>query len=453
MRSHGHRNIARFLWTVLIVFGLLERLPRADEPPAQGPYEELSQGKDCGRHWRGRPHLDPREEAKLDADTRAARQRSWNEDRDAHWKIVPVEDGAPDGAQVLVSDGQGVFLTSAEDYGDFDLEMEWRMMAPKADSGIYLRGSPQVQIWDPADPDAIKNGADKGSGALWNNADGAPGKWPLVKADRPIGEWNLTRIRMVGARVWVWMNGQATVDGAVLENYWDRAEPMFPRGPIQLQTHGGEIQFRGVRIRAISGDEANAILLAANRQTTPFQPLFDGRSLDGWDGPKESARVEDGSIVCQHGTLYTTPTFGDFVLQLEFLVPPGANNGLAIRYPGSGDAAYDGMCELQVLEDTDPKYATIDPRQAHGSAYGMVAAKRGFQRTPGQWNHQLVTVRGSTIKVELNGTPILDCDLSQVKEFMDGKEHPGLNVATGHLGLCGHGDPVRFRNFEIHPLE
>jgi Domain of Unknown Function (DUF1080) len=407
----------------------------------------LSQGNDAMRHWRGRPHLDPREEQAMDAATKEAKQAEWDRDRDQHWKVVADEQ---QGQVVFVSDGEGVFLTTQKDYADFDLELDYKLVQPRTDSGIYLRGSPQVQIWDPNDPGAIKNGADKGSGALWNNTEGNAGKWPLVLADSPIGEWNHLRIRMIGARVWVWLNDKMTVDGAILENYFDRNIPMFRTGPIQLQTHGGEIQFRRIKVTELGSEAANEILRAD--AATGFEPLFDGKSLTGWDGPKDSARVEDGTLIAQSGTLFTSQEYSDFQLYLEFLLPPAGNNGLAIRYPGNGDGAYDGMCELQVLDTEDPKYAEIDPRQAHGSAYGMVAAHRGYLRPVGEWNSQMVTVQGSKIRVELNGTPILDCDLDQVTEFMSDSPHQGLKRQSGHIGLCGHGDPVRFRQLRVKPI-
>jgi hypothetical protein len=115
--------------------------------------------------------------------------------------------------------------------------------------------------------------------------------------------------------------------------------------------------------------------------------------------------------------------------------------------------AYVGMTELQVLDDGDPKYKDLDPRQAHGSAYGMVAAKRGALRPVGQWNEQEVTVTGSTIKVVLNGTTILDTDLSTVTSFMADSPHPGKDRTEGHFGFAGHSDPVAFRNIRIRQLE
>ncbi|MES1180731.1 MAG: DUF1080 domain-containing protein, partial [Verrucomicrobiota bacterium] len=357
---------------------------------------------------------------------------------------------------VLVNDGKGLYLTTDKNYGDFELLVDYKTV-PLADSGIYLRGCPQVQIWDYTKAGGKWDlGADKGSGALWNNSPGAPGKDPLVKADKPFGEWNHFRIRMVGSRVWVWLNGRQTVDGAVMENYYNRKLSVPPRGPIQLRTHGGEIDWRNVFIREIGGDEANKILSDADSQG--FKSVFNGKNFDGWAGPLDCCQITNSAIKWlpkKGGTIYTQSEYTNFVARLEFKVPPGGNNGLAIRYPGEGDTAYVGMCECQVLDDNYEKNTgqQIDPRQAHGSAYGIVAAQRGYQHPIGEWNYEEVTVVGTTIKVELNGTPILDADLSKVTEFMDNKSHPGKDRTSGHFGFAGHNDPVMFRDIAIKPLQ
>jgi len=187
-----------------------------------------------------------------------------------------------------------------------------------------------------------------------------------------------------------------------------------------------------------------------------FASVFNGKNLEGWAGAVDNYEVREGTILCKPGkggTLYTQDRYADFVVRLEFRLPPGGNNGLAIRHPGSGNPAYVAMCELQVLDDEAAKYARLDPRQYHGSAYGMVAAKRGFQEKPGEWNEQEVTVRGSTIKVVLNGTVILDADLSQVTETMGNHPHPGKDAKEGHFGFAGHSDPVAFRNIRIKRLD
>lgn len=186
-----------------------------------------------------------------------------------------------------------------------------------------------------------------------------------------------------------------------------------------------------------------------------FVSIFNGRTFDGWTGAVDGYDIRDGAIACKAGsggTLYTRAAYRNFVVRFEFLLPPGGNNGLAIRYPGEGDSAYVGMAEVQVLDDTAPQYANLDPRQAHGSAYGMVAATRGHLKPVGQWNEEEVTVTGSTIKVVLNGTVILDADLSKVTSFLDDRAHPGKDRTEGHFGFAGHNDPVAFRNIRIREL-
>lgn len=188
-----------------------------------------------------------------------------------------------------------------------------------------------------------------------------------------------------------------------------------------------------------------------------FKSVFNGKDFSGWSGPLDCCDIIDGAIIWKlkkGGTIFTQAEYKNFIVRLEFKLPPGGNNGLAIRYPGTGDAAYVGMCECQVLDD-NYEQATgqkIDPRQAHGSAYGMVAAKRGYQRPIGEWNYEEVTVKGSTIKVNLNGTIILDADLSTVTDYAGGHAHPGKERTSGHFGFAGHNDPVMFRNISIKQL-
>jgi hypothetical protein len=226
-----------------LLFALLLALAAGQQAPPPG-FTPLFNGRDL-RGWRGRQQdYSPYEEAKLTKEELAARQAAWNANRDEHWRVDPV-------THEIVSDGKGVFLATDRDYADFELYVDWKIVSKNGDSGVYLRGFPQVQIWDPDNPGDVKNGAPKGSGALWNDNDDNPGRWPLVKADNPIGEWNSFRIRIVGTKVWVWLNGRQTVDGQVLDNYFDRSKPVLPSGPIELQTHGSEIRFRNISIREI----------------------------------------------------------------------------------------------------------------------------------------------------------------------------------------------------------
>lgn len=396
--------------------------------------------------WWGATTEDPRRYLALPADEFKKKQDASQDDIHQHWTAQGGE---------LVNDGKGLYLTTDKNYGDFELLLEYRTV-PLADSGIYLRGCPQVQIWDYTETNKFNLGADKGSGALWNNSPGAPGKDPLVKADKAFGQWNQMRVVMCGSRVWVWLNGKQTVNGAIMENYYDRKLPVPATGPIQLQTHGGEIRWRNIFIREIGSTESNQRL--RGKDPAGFKSVFNGKDFSGWAGPVDNYEAKDGVITCKPakgGTIYTKNEYTNFVVRLEFKLPPGGNNGLAIRYPGTGDTAYDGMCESQVLDD-HYEQATgqkIDPRQAHGSAYGMVAAQRGFQRPIGEWNFEEVTVEGSTIRVELNGTVILAADLAPVTTFMAGHAHPGKDRTSGHFGFAGHNDPVMFRNVAIEPLK
>jgi len=412
----------------------------AAEVPAG--FTSLFNGKDLSG-WHG---YNPHSVAKLTGEKKEAMLKKMREEFPQHWS---VKDGE------IFNPGTGPYATTDKGYGDFELVLEYNM-APKGDSGVYLRGVPQVQIWDPTDEKVFKLGANLGSGALWNNSPGKPGKDPLVLADKPAGEWNTLRIVMVGARVSIWLNGKQTVDHAILENYYDRKASIPAKGPISLQTHGAPISWRNIAIREIAGDEANRIL--ASHGKSGFKSIFNGKDFTGWAGPVENYEIVDGAIVCKKGKgghPFYDRKLSDFTVRLEFKLPSAGNNGLSIRYPGKGDPAYDAMCELQVLaEDYETVKGKLDPRQVHGSAYGMVGAQRGFQRTTGEWNFQEVTVVGSTIKVELNGFVILDADLSKVDlaSVMGKKKHPGLGLTEGYFGFAGHNDPVAFRDLSIKDL-
>jgi hypothetical protein len=396
---------------------------------------QIFNGKDFS-NWHGRSTTDPTKYASLDQ----AQKDKWNQEIADHWR---VEDG------VIVNDGKGAYLTTNEEFEDFEFSFEY-WIVPTSDSGVYLRGVPQVQIWDPDAENNKKHGNDKGSGGLWNNPADWPGKDPLVRADKPTREWNKMRIRLVDERCTVWLNDQLVVDNAKLHNYFAKGQPLYRKGPIQLQTHGAEIRWRNLKLVELK-----------------FDSLFNGKDLSGWAGATNNYTVSDGAIQClegKGGVLHSEKTFSNYVMRVDFQLPPAGNNGLVMRYPTkqeleampkeqrSADGAYVGMTELQVLDDGHEKYTKIDPRQAHGSAYGMVAAKRGFLKPTGEWNREVVTVEGSKIQVELNGNIILNTDLSKVEDYMDNKPHPGKSRTSGHVGFAGHSDPVKFKNVEIMQL-
>jgi hypothetical protein len=430
-------SLTAVLFLVATVFSM-----GAPPKPPEG-FRALFNGKNL-KGWHGNQ---PHQLAKLEGEKREAALEAQQAEFKAHWTAKNGE---------LVNDGQGPYATTDEDLGDVEFLIDYKTVA-KADSGVYMRGTPQIQIWDFTEEGGKwKLGADKGSGGLWNNSGGSPGKDPLVLADKPFGEWNSLRVLQLGSRTTIHLNEQLVVDNAIMDNFWDKkgGTPLAARGPIHLQTHGGEIVWRNIFVREIEAEEANA-RLRGDDKAHGFVSLFNGKDLTGWTGAVENYEVVDGSIGCKKGkggVLYSEDELEDFVVRLEFTLPPGGNNGLAIRYPGNGDAAYAGMCELQVLDNTAEKFAKLDDRQFHGSAYGMVGAHRGYLRPVGEWNYQEVTVKGSTIKVELNGSVILDADLSKVTEFKEDRGHPGKDLTKGYFGFAGHSSPVRFRNIAVKRL-
>ena len=398
----------------------------------------LFNGKDLSG-WHGQRTMDPVKFAAMPEDARAKLLAEDTASVEQHWS---VENGE------LVNDGHGAFLTTDKDYGDAVFWLEYKTVA-KADSGIYLRATPQVQIWDYTEAGGKWNiGADKGSGGLWNNK--VNERFPPACYDKPFGEWNRMSIMIIGERVWVSLNNRTTVNGVRMENYWDRTKPMPKSGPLQLQTHGGEIRFRNLKVRELDAATANQYL--GSPDFYAYLPAFNGSTFDGWQGSTDNYEIVHGAIRCKQGkggNLFTNEVYSDFSVRFEFKVPPGGNNGLAMRYPGKGDPAYTGF-ELQVLDNTAKKYANLKPYQFHGSAYGMAPALRGYQRPVGEWNFQQVTMVGSHVTVELNGYLILDTDLKDLKSNLP--NHTGKDNPTGHFGFCGHNDAVSFKNIRIRTL-
>jgi 3-keto-disaccharide hydrolase len=203
-----------------------------------------------------------------------------------------------------------------------------------------------------------------------------------------------------------------------------------------------------------------AVLLAvsASGAEPGFVSLFDGKTLTGWQlvGQKGSGYgVENGLLVCPAdggGNLFTAKEYANFVLRFEFRLFEGSNNGIGIRAPLEGDAAYAGM-EIQILDDGAARYqGKLKPAQYHGSIYDVVPAKQGFKKPTGEWNSEEITAKGRLITVVLNGKTIVDANLDSVRDPAILKKHPGLARPSGHIGLLGHGTRVEFRNFRIQEL-
>ena len=190
-----------------------------------------------------------------------------------------------------------------------------------------------------------------------------------------------------------------------------------------------------------------------------FTPLFDGKTLTGWKlmgGHGPGYVVEEGKIVCPAdggGNLFTEQEFANFIFRFEFKLTPGANNGIGIRAPYEGDAAYQGM-EIQILDDGDEMYkGKIRPEQYHGSVYDMIPARTGFRKPVGEWNEEEIVANGRRITVKLNGVIILDADLGMVREPKVLAKHPGAARPSGHIGFLGHGSLVEFRNIRVKKLQ
>ena len=294
-------------------------------------------------------------------------------------------------------------LAGPESEYNMEMIVDWKN-SKKGDSGIYLRGSPQVQIWDTS---RVEVGAQVGSGGLYNNQKN-PSK-PLKVADNPIGDWNTFRILMIGEKVSIWLNGTLVVDDVILDNYWDRNIPIFPKGQIELQAHGTDLAFRDIYVREINEKEYN---LTPEERAEGFAALFNGRNLDNWIGNKESYVAEDGMIVIK-------------------------------PEKGSGGNLYAAA-----------EYADLKPYQYHGSVYGVIPAKMGFLKPVGEWNSEEVIVQGTKVKVILNGNVIVDGNIAGPRDngTMDENDHPGLRNKTGHIGFLGHGSVVKFRNIRIKDL-
>jgi HEAT repeat protein len=414
----------------------------AETPNIKG-FVQIFNGKDL-TGWKGLVENPIKRAQMKPADLTKAQEKA-DEIMRRDWK---VEDG------LLVFDGPGFEnICTVKQYGDFEMYVDWKLASGRApDAGIYLRGTPQVQMWDTA---RVRSGAQVGSGGLYNNK--VYRSTPLTVADNKLEEWNTFYIKMVGDRVTVKLNGVLVVDNVILENFWDANLPIPAIEQIELQAHGSKVYYRNIYVKELERPEP--FKLSAAEQKEGFKVLFDGTNMFEWTGNLVDYSIADGCIVLtpsegSGGNLYSKNEYGNFVLRFEFQLTPAANNGLGIRAPLTGDAAYQGM-ELQILDNEDPVYANLEKYQYHGSVYGIIPAKRGFLKPLGEWNVQEVVADGDHIKVTLNGEVILDGNIREAVKngAPDKREHPGLLNPKGHLGFLGHGSPVKFRNIRIKELK
>ncbi len=412
---------------------LFRRVVELQQSYQKNDFVSLFNGKDLSG-WKGLVG-NPISRDTMHPDTLSMKQKLADIKMRKNWS---VKDGS------IVFSGHGQNLLTEKEYRDFELLLDWKI-TKDGDSGIYLRGTPQIQIWDTS-----RVNSKVGSGGLYNNKIGR--STPLRVADNPVGDWNHFKIRMIDDKVSVWLNGKLIVDEVTLENYWDRSLPIFREGYIELQAHGTDLAFRHLFLREL---DETVYRLTDEEIEAGFKSLFNGKNLDGWVGNKTDYVVENKQMVIYphrggSGNLFTEREYDNFTFRFEFQLTPGANNGLGIHTALTGNAAYQGK-EIQILDNTAEVYKNLKPYQYHGSVYGVIPAKRGFLRPVGEWNEEEVTVKGSHIQVKLNGTTIVNGDYLMASKFgtMDGHNHPGLQKMIGHIGFLGHGSVVRFRNIRI----
>lgn len=418
-----------------------------ETPDDETGFVSLFNGKDL-TGWKGLVE-DPIKRAKMKPAELQKKQVEADKKMRENWTVR-------DGLLAYVGTGFDNLCT-VKQYQDFEMYVDW-MLDPSGkepDAGIYLRGAPQVQIWDTARVDV---GAQVGSGGLYNNKINQDK--PLKVADNKVGDWNSFYIKMVGDRVTVKLNGELVVDDVILENYWDRSQPIFPIEQLELQAHGSLVYFRDIYVKELPAKEP--FTLSKEEQKEGYKILFDGTNMYQWTGNTVDYTIEDGCISLDPtkgsgGNLYTKDEFANFIYRFDFQLTPGANNGVGIRTPMEGDAAYVGM-EIQILDCEHEIYKDITPLQHHGSVYGIIPAKADHHsafKPAGEWNTEEIYANGNHIKVTVNGQVILDSDIKEATKngTADGKEHPGLFNKAGHIGFLGHGSPVKFRNIRIKTLK
>lgn len=407
--------------------------------PAAGPqasgaggFKPLFDGESLNG-WKGLV-ADPPARARMSPAELAAAQEKADESMRAHWS---VKDG------VLAFDGAGDNLCTLADYGDFELKLEWKIAAG-GDSGVYLRGSPQVQIWDPGQ-------WPEGSGGLYNNEHN-PSK-PIARADRPVGQWNAFRIRLVGDRVSVWLNDVHVVDDVPLENYWERGKPMYARGPIELQAHKTPVWFRNIEIREIPAAEAAPILARPG-----WRELLNGKDTSGWQCKEGTWAIEDGALARRGGgDIWTADPFGDFTLDLEFKVAEKSNSGVFFRTASLSDPVQTGI-ELQVLDSAGK---SKPGKHDCGAIYDCLEPAVNAMRAAGEWNHLVLRCEKTRIDAWMNGQRIIEMDLARWTEPHKNPDGTANKFSTayaamkpsGYIGFQDHGSPVWYRNIRIRPLD
>src|SRR6478736_2857128 len=449
-------TLKRSFLVAMLSFILASAIGAADNTPPAG-FTALFNGNDL-TGWKGLVD-DPPKRARLTQEQLVHAQAKADEKMRAHWS---VDD------DVLVFDGAGDSLCTVKDYRDFEMLVDWKI-EPNGDSGIYLRGSPQVQIWDPDS----KPAAGIGSGGLYNNKRGPHN--PLVKADHPIGQWNTFRIRMIDDKVTVWLNGQLVVDNVALENYWERGKPIYPVGQIELQSHQSRLCFRNIYIKELLAEAVSPSTDEPAASSAP-KAFIDGQG-PGWVGLGETDFVnvncdpdtwswKDGVVHCTGkpvGVLRTTKEYTNFelVAQWKHLQSAG-NSGIFVwADPDSikdlPQGKFPKCLELQVLDhgykeqyeksgkradwfttngDLIPvngfKMNPFEPRSPDGS---RSFPRKNLSRAFGQWNHYYARAINGEVRLWVNGE-----EVSGATE---------CKPSGGYICLESEGAPIDFKEIRV----
>lgn len=343
---------------------------------------------------------------------------------------------------------------------------------PKPPSANVARGKPVITSV-PAQGDHTPRKAVDGNwvdpNAAWFGA-----RWPSwLTVDL------LKPTRIDSADVFFYWDGrryyQYTLQVSIDNKHWqtvaDKSKNTTPATSRGVRVTFPPVTARYVRINILKNSANEAVHLVelkvyrAGRAPQPskspkpdsegFIPLFNGKDLTGWTGSLHGYAVQDGTLICLKkggGLLHTEEQYADFHLKFEFKLEPNGNNGVGIRFTG-GNPAYSGM-EIQILDNYGSHYKHLQPYQYHGSIYGVVPAKRGYEKPPGQWNSEEIIAKGRHVTVILNGVTIVDADLDEASKngTMDHKSHPGLKNKQGYIGFLGHGARVEFRNIRVKRL-
>lgn len=396
--------------------------------------------------WQGR-FTDIESLREMSAGDRKAAQVKADEDMKEHWMVS--EEGT------LIFDGRGQGISTVKHYKNFDLLIQWKIK-PRGSSGIYLRGYPQVQLWDTRMMEA-------GSGGLFNNK--KEGKAPLERADKRAGLWNQTRVRVIEGYVWVWLNEKLVVDGAKLENFYRRGEKIAESGPIELENDDNTLYFRNIFIQEIPDDVARNEL----KQYTAFKAkkakesenvihLFDGSSLEHFTFKPDGWKIDNKSLVLNPngGYIWTREKYENFILELEYKVSADCNSGLFFR--SDPDNPVQGGFEIQIRDshgkDTPGKHDD-------GALYDLVAPEKIMSKKAGEWNTLKLVCDGPKIILTVNDRKVIDVNIDEwdtAGQNPDGSKNKFKAILKdlprkNHIGFQDHGKPVAYRNIRLKMLK